>query len=127
MENAQKIQKRSAFLTVLFVALLAQILQSYSLPQNKETVTGCPEPYNLTVTGQTSSTISFEWDESGTPDIGYKVWYHRSEDNFISPPVITTNLYHTFSGLSSGTYDIHVVAVCEADYSGGIIVVDIVL
>jgi len=126
MENAQKRQRWSAFMTVLLLALLAQVFQSYTLPQQTETVCDCMSPYNLALTDVTSSSISADWDVAGSPD-GFKVWYYRREDNYTSQPITTNNPYHTFSGLASGTYDIHVVAVCGLEYSGGIVMVDIIL
>ncbi len=84
------------------------------------------DPYNLDITNQGSGAISLTWSAAGSPD-GYEVWYYRREDHYTSQPVQTTNLYHTFTGLPTGTYDVHVKAVCGAQGSGGIIWVDIIL
>lgn len=113
-------------MTVLLLALLAQVFQSYSSPVQPETECLCMDPYNLDITNQGSGAISFSWNAAGSPD-GFEVWYYRREDHYTSQPVPTTNLYHTFTGLPAGTYTVHVKAVCEAQYSGEIIWVDIIL
>ncbi len=126
MKNAPKSQRAGLFMILLVLAGMTPIFQSHSPGAVSTETGGCPAPYNGELTGRTSSSISVEWDASGTPDT-YKVWYYRVQDNYTSAPVMTGNLYHTFSGLSAGTYNIHIVAVCGQQYSGGIIVVDVVL
>jgi len=126
MKNALKRGRWSAFMTVLLLALLAQVFQSYSSPVQSEMECLCKDPYNLSITNRGSGAISFAWNAAGSPD-SFEVWYYRREDNYTSQPVTTTNLNHTFSGLSAGTYDVQVKAVCGAQGSGGIIWVDIIL
>jgi len=126
MKNAQKKGRWGAFMTVLLLALLAQVVQSYSSPVESETACLCMDPYNLSITNQGSNSISFSWNAAGSPD-NFEVWYYRREDQYTSQPVTTTNLSHTFTGLPAGTYDVQVKAVCGAQGSGGIIWVDIIL
>ncbi len=123
MKNAHKRQRWTAFMTFLFLAFLSTSLQSYSLPGQLTAVCDCSEPYNLSLTGRTSTSISFAWEATGNPG-SFNVWYYRSEDNFTSTPVATTSLSHTFSDLPAGTYDIYVEATCK---SGGVVLVDVIL
>lgn len=113
-------------MTVLLLALLAQVFQSYSPAVQSEEACLCMDPYNLSVTNQGSNYISFSWNVAGSPD-NFEVWYYRREDHYTSQPVATNNLNHTFTSLPTGTYDVHVKAVCGAQESGGIIWVDVIL
>ncbi len=116
---------KNIFKTLLFLALFATGITTQAFAPKTENPNGAA-PTNMALSGQTSTSLSFTWDGVGNPD-GFKVWYHRSNDNYTSPPVFTANEYITFSGLTSGIYDVFVVAIHGEEVSSYIVTSDLIM
>lgn len=127
MKNSQKWRIWCALPSILCLALISLVFQSHTVPvEPPATTCSCSSVYDMSLIGRTYTSASFDWDVAGSPD-NFKVWYYRSEDNYTSAPVITSNPYYTFSSLTSGTYDFYVVAICGQEYSTATITIDLIM
>src|SRR5262249_1550990 len=86
----------------------------------------CPTPTNVTVTAQSSSSISFVWDAMFGAG-GYRIWYYRQQDNYTSTPVSTSNNYTGFSSLPAGRYTFYFTTDCDTELSQPAIIIDIIM
>ncbi|MBL7807832.1 MAG: fibronectin type III domain-containing protein [Saprospiraceae bacterium] len=86
--------------------------------------TTCPEPENVSKTGQTYNSFTFDWDPAFT-GAQYRLWYVK--DGSASGFVYTYNLTYTFSNLSAGNYTFYFQTVCSGESSSYIGVEDWIL
>ncbi len=86
-------------------------------------VATCTSP-SVSVTGKTSSSISFAWGAVGS---SYRVWYVRKLDGYTSSVTSTTSTSMTISGLSAGAYSFFFATVCDGLESDYAIVEDLIL
>jgi hypothetical protein len=84
----------------------------------------CNEATGLRKTGKTSDTFSMVW-EAPYGATSYNVRYYRSEDNYTSSTISTSNTSFTFIGLTPGHYTFYVQTACSGETSGFIGVDDI--
>jgi hypothetical protein len=112
--------KLLAFLT-LFLSAVSGFASS-----TKPAPCSCPNVTNLQKTGQTSSSISYAWNNaySGTE---FRVWYVRQGDNYTSGFFYTNNLSYQFTGLSTGVYTFYFQALCGEESSGYIGIEDTIM
>ncbi|MBI1228019.1 MAG: hypothetical protein GC192_22495 [Bacteroidetes bacterium] len=109
--------------SMFFFAFLLTANFMFSKSQS-EILTECSAPSNLTVVSQTSSSVSFDWDDCGCGETSYKVYYVKAGQ--ASSPVTTPTSDITFSSLSSGTYTFYFATICGED-SSSIIVEEIII
>lgn len=105
-----------------FLAFLLPLSFAFSNPESPDTT--CPAPSNVHVTAKTSSSISFDWDDCGCFQTGYKVKYVRQGDGYNSPEYSTGSSAFTFSGLQAGTYTFYFKTDCGGEVSGAIVIED---
>lgn len=123
MKNA--IQKSwQAFLPVFFLLTLAAPARS-GYCNNSPVPLTCPAP-EASITNRTSSSISFSWNPA-TGVTGYKVWYHRSEDNYTSTEISTGGTSFTYPSLPPGTYTFYICSVCSGQNSTAYILEDLLM
>ena len=117
MKNAIK-----AGLAGLFSLFLVTTFAMPGAPVNMNPVSvtvTCPGP-NVSITSQSSGSISFAWDAvSGAT--GYKVWYIRNGSDG-SQEFGTGSTTMSFSNLPSGSYDFYFETVCAE--GGGYVIID---
>ncbi len=87
---------------------------SYSLGE-------CPEPTDISLTGKTSTTASFDWPDAGS-ESDYNVYYTCGE--YTSSTFKTSSSNYTFTALIAGTYDFYFQTDCGSEVSEWIIVED---
>lgn len=83
----------------------------------------CPPPANVTETGKTSSSISFDWDDVAGST--FLVYYTR--DDYTSSVFTASVSNFTFSGLPAGTYDFYFQTDCGAEMSEIIGITDVIV
>lgn len=114
-----------AALAGLFSLFLVTVFAMPGVPVRVNPVVvdiSCPAP-NVSITSQSSGSISFAWDAvSGAT--GYKVWYVRNGSDG-SQEYGTSSTSFNFSNLPSGSYDFYFETVCSG--GGGILIVDDIL
>lgn len=111
--------KKSVFL----IAFLFAANFMFSKSQD-EAVSECPAVSHLTIVSQSSSSVTFDWDDCGCGDVTYKVFYVKAGQ--ASSPIFTSTSGITFSSLSSGSYTFYFATICGED-SSSIIVEDVVI
>ncbi|MCB0531493.1 MAG: fibronectin type III domain-containing protein [Lewinellaceae bacterium] len=84
----------------------------------------CPPPGNVTLTAQTKTSASFDWDHCscGTPE--YHVYYVKNGQT--GPQFITGNSEITITGLTAGTYQFYFYSQCGGVVSA-IIVEEVIM
>lgn len=82
-----------------------------SLP-TKSNSSRCAELVSIAKTSQTQNSVSYSWS-AVSKATGYKVFYVRLSDNYISEVESISNTSHTFTGLQSGAYRFYFAAVCQ--------------
>lgn len=96
--------------------MMLPLLFAFSTPSGM--VTSCPEPTNVHVAGQSSGSISFDWDDCGCIAFVYKVKYVRHSDGYTSAVYTTTSSNFTFTGLQAGTHTFYFWTECGGEPSG---------
>lgn len=81
--------------------------------------TECLTPTNVTVTSQTDSSVTFDWDDCGCDATEYRVFYVKSGQ--ASQEVSTGSSNISFTGLSAGSYRFYIYTVCSGGMSSIII------
>lgn len=117
-----------AGLAGLFSLFLISVFAMPGIPARVNPVAvdvSCPAP-NVSITSQSSGSISFAWDAvSGAT--GYKVWYIRNGADG-SQEYGTSNTTFNFSNLPSGSYDFYFETVCSGGGGGGgLVIIDDIL
>lgn len=108
---------------LIFYFLLAMPLL-FSFSDSKITEITCPTPTNGRVTFKSSGSISFEWDDCSCTSPTYKIWYHRSGDNYTSPEYSTNQNYYNFTNLPAGKYTFYYKTVCVGGESNFVVIED---
>ena len=104
-------------------AFLIPVLFAFKTPESTDVT--CPTPTNVQVSGQSSGTISFDWDDCGCLSTGFTVKYLRQSDGYTSPETTVTSSNYTFSGLTAGTYKFYFRTKCGGETSGAIVIEDL--
>ena len=108
MKNASKKNWLAPAKLLLLLVFLAPVRAGFSLsPAVKVTC----DPPNVSITDKSSGTVSFAWDPVQYGNT-YKIWYHRSEDDYTSSQTTTGSTTITYSNLPAGTYDFYFMTVC---------------
>lgn len=100
-------------LFILFSLAVLPLQAFHPAPPAMVAVATCTPP-SPSVTSQSSGSVSFAWG-GVLGASGYRVWYHRREDNYTSSQVPTTNTYISFSSLPAGTYTFYFVTDCGSN------------
>ncbi|TAK30813.1 MAG: hypothetical protein EPO28_18630 [Saprospiraceae bacterium] len=87
-----------------------------------ETCLTCDAP-NVTKTGETDASISFDWDGVFGAS-AYILRYYREEDDYTSSDVFPTNSEYTWSNLPGGSYTFYFITRCGSETSSSFIVID---
>ena len=103
----------------LLISLFTGIPSSYAADWNN-----CPPPSNITVTSQTATSLSFDWDDCGCAVTEYRVYFEK--DGLNSQEYSATSSDISFAGLSAGSYRFYFYTVCGGVVSS-IIIDDVVL
>jgi hypothetical protein len=107
----------------LFITLSAAPSFSATTPLIAPDCT-CNAPSNVSVTNQTSNSISLAW----SPVLGaaaYEVWYERTSDGYTSSPATVSSTSISYAGLAAGSYKFHVRSNCGNGVSDIIVLEDI--
>lgn len=103
---------------LFFFAFLLTANFTFSTPQDVA-ITSCSAPTNLTVVSQTSSSVSFDWNDCGCMLTEYRVYY--TVNGQTSQEYATSSSGISFSGLSTGSYRFYFYTVCGGETSSIII------
>ena len=109
--------------SILFLSFSFSFFMIFSNLQ-AATWTSCLQPQNVQKTAQTTSTVSFDWDDCECIPTEYRVYYVVNGN--ASQEFAVTSSDFTFTGLSAGTYDFYFYTVCGTQQSAAIIITDIV-
>lgn len=123
MKNARKKGRLILFNLFLLIVLPMQAFRGFSAPVTAPAI--CYPP-NVSISGQSSNSVSFVWD-SVLGASGYKVWYYRVEDHYTSSETTTGNNSIVYSNLPAGTYIFYFATVCGGETSQPAIVDDLIL
>ena len=82
----------------------------------------CPFPQNVTKVAETSSSISFDWDDCGCTAPTYEVYFVK--DGNTSTTYKTSSSDFTFTNLAVGEYEFYFQTNCGGGTISGIIVID---
>ncbi len=86
----------------------------------------CNAPSNVTVTSQTSSSVSLAW----SPAFGaaaYEVWYVRTGDGYTSSTTTVSGTSISYTGLATGTYRFYFRTNCGNEVSEVIVLEDLII
>lgn len=131
MRNASKKSWRVIFKTAFMLTLLVPVSSGFSVPVSPghsipASVYLTCDPPSPSVTERSSNSVSFAWLAVSSAS-GYRVWYHRAEDNYTSPVTTTGTNAISYSDLLAGTYDFYFVTVCGEQHSQSIIIDDLMM
>ncbi|MDO8365500.1 MAG: hypothetical protein Q7T20_01800 [Saprospiraceae bacterium] len=111
---------------LVFLALFLPSISGFASSSEPAAPCSCPNVTDVQETGQTSSSISYSWN-NGYSGAQFKLWYTRQEDSYTSGFFYTNNLSYNFTGLSAGHYTFFFQALCEEETSGIIGIEDTII
>lgn len=124
MKNVNRKGSSIIFKTLLLLAFLFQ--STFIFPNYTKITDPCQPLLNVTKTNQTSDTVSFSWNDSGS-GITYEIWFTRAEDGYVSPVSTTNGCSINFTRLSAGTYTFYFSKICKIGTSTAIVIDDLMM
>lgn len=82
----------------------------------------CPAPQNVHKVSETSSSISFDWNDCFCSGQTFQVYYVKN--GVPSAPVTVNSSEVDFSNLTTGTYEFHFVTTCISGTSVDVIIIE---
>ena len=109
--------------SILFLSFVLTFVLCTANTNSPDWVT-CPSPSNVSKVGETSNSISFDWDDCGCASTGYEVSITRNGTETETFSASSSDF--TFANLEVGSYEFRFYTDCGGVLSAPVIIDDIV-